>query len=607
MNTPLFKVTADWKHRTPNIELRTLNRARCASAFEVGRSMFNVRCCLLAGLLLFAHIATAGVPQPMCIYYGEALDGYGLPYTTNAEVILLHGTNEIASHTITGSLTPGINFALYVHLDDGTTAQPYSPRALRSGDLVSIIVHDPEGVKTIMEESAIPPVGQPGQTILINATAGTDTNHDGLPDQWEQALVFWSFGALTNISQVKPNGDFDKDGQSNLSEYLAGTSPFLSSDYFHIADYGWTVNRRLRMTFLTAPGKIYGVRYVTDPGLSRWTPAPIAPSDTANFQTTPLEGNGDWMSIYVPGNLKSALFRPTVESFGSYPLTATNFVTSLTASDRADNAPYPTSQFQLGDNGGVNFGPWVNLAGSGTTGSRYLAGSIGDSSHSWALSGTYAVGRALPGIAHHGLFQIRMVSNPNNIGFAGFNLKSAALSGFGETEVIRVGMTPAPIASIGKGISVSTDGGKTYTFLDCGWADGRGEPIVYQIYWDESGRYTLTVANTAEDITSQFTGKLPTSAVDMLGVGVLGGSTAESIQFDSLRFQTTPGLAMQKVGDNMELWWLAGFAGYTLESSPGLSPAGSWTPVNGTMASADGINSMTVPITGSQQFFRLSN
>ena len=83
-------------------------------------------------------------------------------------------------------------------------------------------------------------------------------------------------------------------------------------------------------------------------------------------------------------------------------------------------------------------------------------------------------------------------------------------------------MTPAPIASIGKGISVSTDGGKNYTFLDCGWADGRGESILYQIYWDESGRYTLTVINVNEGITSQFTGKLPTSAVTMLGVGVFG-------------------------------------------------------------------------------------
>jgi hypothetical protein len=559
----------------------------------------------VTGLLLFAHIATAGVPQPMCIYYGEALDGYGWPYTTNAEVILLHGTDEIASHTITGSLTPGVNFALYVHLDDGTTAQPYSPRALHSGDLVSIVVRDQGGEKTIMEESAIPPVGKPGETIMINATAAQDSNGDGLPDPWEQEIVDWSFGALTNISQVHPWDDFDGDGQSNMSEYLAGTFAFLNYDYFYAEDYGMTTNGRFRMTFLSVPGKIYGVRYVTDAGLSRWTPAPIAASETGDFQTTPIEGNGDWISIYAPATLKTALFRPTVESFGSYPLTATNFVSDLSASDKAGNDPYPASQFQLGDNGGLNFEPWLKLEGSDTTGARNLAGSIGDSSYSWNMAGTYAVGRALPGVVHHGLWQIRMVSDPDNNGFAGFSLKSAALAPFDETEVIRVGMTPAPIASIGKGINVSTDGGQTYTFLDCGWTDGRGESIVYQIYWDESGRYTLTVANVNEGLTSQFTGELPTSAVDMLGVAVFGGSSGETVQFDSLAFQTRPMLNIQLVGGNLIISWPAGFAGYALQSTTDLDHSGSWVPVAQTVESVDGLNRVTLPLTGQLQFFRL--
>ena len=543
----------------------------------------------------------------MCIYYGEALNGFGWPYTTNAEVVLLHGTNEIASQTISGSLTPGVNFALYVQLDDGSTAEPYSARALHSGDLVSIVVRDQDGEKTIMEEQAIPPVGNPGQLLMINVTAGTNTNHDGLPDQWEQELVDWSFGALTNISQVHPQDDFDGDGQSNLAEYLAGTFAFLNYDYFYAEDYGMTTNGRFRITFLSVPGKVYGARYVTDAGLGRWTPSPLAVSDTADFQTTPIEGTGDWLSLYLPGNLRNGLFRPTVESFGSYLLSATNFISDLSAGDNADSNPYPTTQFQLGDNGGFNFEPWTKLEGSGASGAASLAGSIGTSAHSWSVDGTYALGRALPGIVHHGFWQIRMVSAPDNTGFAGFNLKSAALAGFDQTEVIRVGLTPAPIASIGKGISISTDGGKNYTFLDCGWADGRGESIIYQIYWDESGRYTLTVANVNEGITSQFNGQLPTSAVTMLGVGVFGASTAESLQFDSLLFQTTPMLTMQKSGNNLVLSWPAGFAGYSLQSRSDLTQAGRWTPVNEPAASADGVSWMTVPITGQQQFFRLNS
>jgi hypothetical protein len=385
-------------------------------------SMFAV-----VSLLFLALTASAGLPQPMCVYYGQALDGYGLPYTTNAEVVLLHGTNEIANQIIQGSLSLGVNFALYVHLDDGSSAASYSPRALHSGDLVSIVVRDQDGEKTIMEEQSVPPVGKPGEILSINVTAAQDADGDGLPDQWEQEMIYWSFGALNGILDVNPWDDFDGDGQSNLAEYLAGTFAFLPYDSFFAEQYGMTANRRFAITFLSVPGKLYGARYVTSLKQTQWTASPLATSDTADFQTQPIEGTGDWLTLYMPAELSHAFFRPTVETATSYSVTATNTVTSLVATDNADNTPYPTSGFQSGDNGGVNFEPWIKLDGSASTGSRYLAGSIGGSAHSWALSGTYAVGRSLPGTAHHGLWQIGMVHDPDNTDFSGFNLKSAAL------------------------------------------------------------------------------------------------------------------------------------------------------------------------------------
>jgi hypothetical protein len=167
-------------------------------------------------------------------------------------------------------------------------------------------------------------------------------------------------------------------------------------------------------------------------------------------------------------------------------------------------------------------------------------------------------------------------------------------------------MTAQPIASIGKGISVSTDGGQTYSFLDCDWVDGRADSILYQIWWDESGEYTLTVINESEGITTQFTGSLPSSAVTMLGVGVFGSSVGESVQFDSLSFQTSPGLAMQQVGHDLVLSWLAGFAGVTLQSTTNIGQPGGWVPVVETVQSANGISWVTIPMTAHKQFFRLS-
>ena len=107
-----------------------------------------------AATVLLPSAGYAGLPQPMCVYYGQAKDGYGLPYLRDADVILRHGTNEIARQTISGSLRPGVNFALYVHLDDGRTATPYSPRALRTGDLVEGDVTDLQAVRAALRRSA---------------------------------------------------------------------------------------------------------------------------------------------------------------------------------------------------------------------------------------------------------------------------------------------------------------------------------------------------------------------------------------------------------------------------------------------------------------------
>ena len=260
-------------------------------------------------LLLVPRTLLAGLPRPMCVYYGQALDGYGLPYRSNADVILYRGTNEIARQTISGSLAPGVNFALYVHLDDGRSLTPYSKRALYSGDVVSILVRDQEGLKTIMENQAVPPVGQPGDLVLINATAATDLDRDGLPDQWEQELIYWSNGALRTLADVRPEDDFDGDGMTNLQEYRAGTFPFLNYDYLFIERCELTPAGRLRLTFLSVAGKVYSADCATNLTQAVWAPCPFALSDTGSMDTRQAEGTGDWLSLYVPIQEPASYFR----------------------------------------------------------------------------------------------------------------------------------------------------------------------------------------------------------------------------------------------------------------------------------------------------------
>ncbi len=272
-------------------------------------TLFTALALLAAGLILRPEALQAGLPRPMCVYYGQALDGYGLPYCTNADVILYHGTNEIARQTISGSLSPGVNFALYVHLDDGRSPTPYSRRALRSGDLVSIVVRDGEGLKTIMENQAVPPVGQPGELVLVSVTAATDLDRDGLPDTWEEELIYWSDGGLWTLADVRGQDDFDGDGMTNLQEYRAGTFAFLDYDYLFIEQYAGTPNHRLRFTLLSVPGKVYSVACTSNLTQAAWQSSPFAVSDTGPFQENPVEGDGNWLSLYVPLDASNWFFR----------------------------------------------------------------------------------------------------------------------------------------------------------------------------------------------------------------------------------------------------------------------------------------------------------
>lgn len=58
--------------------------------------------------------------------------------------------------------------------------------------------------------------------VPFQTTAGSDTDHDGLPDAWEEEYGLSPYSALGDDG---PAGDPDADGVSNLDEYKAGTNP----------------------------------------------------------------------------------------------------------------------------------------------------------------------------------------------------------------------------------------------------------------------------------------------------------------------------------------------------------------------------------------------
>lgn len=102
----------------------------------------------------------------------------------------------------------------------------------------------------------------------MDLTLGQDSNGDGLPDAWQNAVLTALGGNLT-LADITPNGDADGDGISNLDEYLAGTYAFDPQDGFCLSNAGFNGNNA-QLEFLAIRGRSYTLLASTD--LRIWVP-----------------------------------------------------------------------------------------------------------------------------------------------------------------------------------------------------------------------------------------------------------------------------------------------------------------------------------------------
>lgn len=111
-----------------------------------------------------------------------------------------------------------------------------------------------------------------GSPLTFNATAPVDANNNGMPDAWETT----HFGSTTNPLGAA-NYDWDHDGQDNLHEYLAGTTPTDPASVFKITSATMDASGKLVLRWPSVSGKSYGIQASTDlHGFQNTTDAPIA-------------------------------------------------------------------------------------------------------------------------------------------------------------------------------------------------------------------------------------------------------------------------------------------------------------------------------------------
>lgn len=221
---------------------------------------------LLAGSLC----AWAFPPAPSHIVYGMVRDKYGTPImNSQAQVVLKTTSGTTLATSILPGLAIGVNYEIRVPMDAAFTSDIYRTNALQAGVPYSMVVVV-NGTTNIPIEmlTANLQLGQPAGMTHVDLTLGTDSNHNGIPDEWEKAFLS-STGSSLSLSNLTASTDVLGDGRSLLQEFLLGTYPFDPGDTFAARILGFT-NGAPALEFPTMTGRSYTV--LGSPDLQSWSP-----------------------------------------------------------------------------------------------------------------------------------------------------------------------------------------------------------------------------------------------------------------------------------------------------------------------------------------------
>jgi hypothetical protein len=101
---------------------------------------------------------------------------------------------------------------------------------------------------------------------------GTDTDHDGLPDEWEvlYGLLPTDNGSLSSLNGNL--GDGDGDFMNQYQEYTGGTDPHDPFSYHAVWKYSQNTSGAGFITVPTSTGRYYTVEYSSGPPATSWLP-----------------------------------------------------------------------------------------------------------------------------------------------------------------------------------------------------------------------------------------------------------------------------------------------------------------------------------------------
>ena len=256
-------------------------------------------------------------PAPYYTLFGTVRDATGRTITEQGyDVVLLRSGTEIARTPVTMDRAT-MSYEFNIRIDQALEASTlYSERALAANGLFTLAVRkenpfdDTITLYHPIEASGNRTAGKGGERVRLDLTLGVDLDQDGLPDAWERSQLYRGGYSNYDLSLIDKDGDFDRDGQSNWFEYVAGTYATDASRTFNLSIKEKNAES-VRLEFYATTGKTYTIESTLD--MKTWTRIDFAIG---------APGIGDKSYLATDVGILSAFAVPRTSSMEFYRLTA---------------------------------------------------------------------------------------------------------------------------------------------------------------------------------------------------------------------------------------------------------------------------------------------
>lgn len=194
--------------------------------------------------------------------------------------------------------------------------EPYKASAYLADEQLALAVELNGQLFYPIEVSGDLSVGQGGERLRLDLNLGEDKDGDGIPDTWEEWQLYQS-GQLPNnlgqwdLTQISADGDFDKDGQLDWAEYIAGTFAGDHTDVFYLKINEFDGSSS-HFEFYQITGKVYVLEQSYD--LVTWTQVPFSVGSAAavDHHSASAVGVVSAQVSSSSSSSRSTLFRLTV-------------------------------------------------------------------------------------------------------------------------------------------------------------------------------------------------------------------------------------------------------------------------------------------------------